>query len=669
MTATLEDFPIRFCAMSRISLVLALLLLPSLAGAETLVVQHDSGPMAIELKPARNIFAADYAEYRATSDGLEKTPRDTWANRSTCRYLIGEDAAVRQCEGAWEGVVRTADGFWDLGPDLHLRRANYDGECGVDGANAPIALPTTAGAAERSPQLALEQPHFLEVTLVTDRRLAQLDAGGLQVPDPALSYFASGVLFDGTAFVKRVLPLLTGVVNFDSSSPWGERTSEPVRSGGYLDDFNDWLVTRPNNVLNRDVVVLMTGWDLEGSTVGLANVSGACDLGINGALVYGEGPLASVAQTLAHELGHTIGMWHDAESNSCPQEGFVMQAVYSEDGPYPTDFSSCSIARADDFLSSSAGSCITPDTVPAFPQPTCGDGLVEGNETCDCGPDGCAGRNPCCNEATCQLAVGAVCAGTDGCCNLETCQPREASENFVCREARGTCDVAEVCMGGAVCPDDVVGPTGGDCQADTWSGTCYLGECVTRGGQCEAVFDLYFFDTPPYSEMCGGPDAGCQVLECVANRACVLTEEVPRDGTECGTGRQCQNGTCVGTNVLPSPECLAATDIDGDGVDACGDDADLCPTDPNKTDPGFCGCLRPETCPEAGGMQGDAGNNGGGDPGDNLTGDAGDEVIVLGPTNNATGGGCAQSGEPPSGVALILFALLAVRHRRSARPE
>lgn len=661
------------------------LLAPGIAAEESpdaqpqnLSVTRDGRPLTLELQPFGPLFAADYAEYENVDGELVPTDQATWANRESCRYVrayAGSEAtagvgALRSCDGGpWEGSYFDAAGGWDLEQGV-LYPAKRRGSCGVEGAQPPSS--PTLGNRPAAPALALTQTNFLEVTLLTDRRLLEREQAGQQVPDPALSYAASAVLFDGAAFDRRILPLLVGVVAYEDSTPWGAPAFEPARAGGYLDRLNSWLRGEPAGVLNKDVVVLLSGWDFFGSTVGLATVEGACDLGLNAALVYGEGPLASVSQTLAHELGHAIGMWHDGSGNQCPNEGFVMQAIYSEDGPYPTEFSSCSLTSANQWLASGASSCISTDASPTFPQPVCGDGRVEGGEACDCGPDGCAGRNPCCNGDTCQLAAGALCAGEDGCCDLDTCAPRPAAEGFVCRAARSSCDVAEVCTGGAACPDDEIGPSGETCQDGSWPGACYRGECVSRGGYCEELAPLYFFDDPPFDAMCGGAAAGCQVMECLANRACVLTEATPPNGTECGSGSQCSDGSCRPSSQLDSPECVTTTDLDSDGVDACGDDADLCPTDPDKIEPGACGCLVAESdCaagtpdePDAGGGNsgtGGTGGTGGGSDGS----DGGDVVVTANPSSSDSG--CSSGGATPTAPALlVLLAFVGAFRRRRA---
>jgi len=108
-------------------------------------------------------------------------------------------------------------------------------------------------------------------------------------------------------------------------------------------------------------------------------------------------------------------------------------------------------------------------------------------------------------------------------------------------------------------------------QSIPWHAKFATCDCVngtTLGPSCE-----------PCCEPCCDPpcDDGnpCTIDECV-DGVCVYTPIVCDDQDPCTTD-ECVNGQCVHT----------ATDSDGDGTPDCNDN---CPNDPNKTDPGICGC-------------------------------------------------------------------------------
>ena len=91
----------------------------------------------------------------------------------------------------------------------------------------------------------------------------------------------------------------------------------------------------------------------------------------------------------------------------------------------------------------------------------CGDGVIDGGETCD---DGNTVANDCCSP-TCQIEpASTICRAATGLCDLqETCNgsatcPADAFKpaGNVCRPAAGVCDLAEVCNGSSgACPADV----------------------------------------------------------------------------------------------------------------------------------------------------------------------------------------------------------------------
>ncbi len=153
--------------------------------------------------------------------------------------------------------------------------------------------------------------------------------------------------------------------------------------------------------------------------------------------------------------------------------------MYSDTPPVPpTRFSSCGI-RDMNKIRGQLDSCLL--NVPAATRlpPTCGDGIVNGWEQCDCGePAVCS--NPCCDAATCRLITGAQCF-SGRCCNISTCQIKPSDAE--CRAQAGECDVAETCSGNSnSCPRNAGRMNGIPCASGT--GYCYNGKCPTHRDQC-----------------------------------------------------------------------------------------------------------------------------------------------------------------------------------------
>ena len=114
--------------------------------------------------------------------------------------------------------------------------------------------------------------------------------------------------------------------------------------------------------------------------------------------------------------------------------------------------------------------------------------------------------------------------------------------NYTCRAASSECDIAEVCSGtSGNCPpdkykDDLTSCTGGM--------QCASGQCTSRDAQCVARGTSYNM-----KKACGG-DSGCQV-SCQDPRSalsCIIFPGAFTDGTPCGIGGVCKQGSCNSDN-------------------------------------------------------------------------------------------------------------------------
>ncbi|MDJ0927155.1 MAG: M12 family metallo-peptidase [Gammaproteobacteria bacterium] len=110
---------------------------------------------------------------------------------------------------------------------------------------------------------------------------------------------------------------------------------------------------------------LMTGRNLDGATRGIAYLGAACNVQFGAALSQQIGDTWISALTTAHEIGHTLGAWHDGEVSQNPNEtnpcqsaplGFLMQATINGND----QLSQCSLDTIERFLASqtAASSCV-----------------------------------------------------------------------------------------------------------------------------------------------------------------------------------------------------------------------------------------------------------------------------------------------------------------------
>uniref|UniRef100_A0A2R8MCT4 Tubulin gamma complex component 2 n=1 Tax=Callithrix jacchus TaxID=9483 RepID=A0A2R8MCT4_CALJA len=316
----------------------------------------------------------------------------------------------------------------------------------------------------------------------------------------------------------------------------------------------------------HDNVQLITAVDFTGDTVGFAKVSAMCSHS-SGAVNqdHSKNPVG-VACTMAHEMGHNLGMDHDEQVHGCrcrePSQGMHCVMAGRISSRFPRMFSDCSQAYLESFLEQPQSTCLAsaPDLSLLVGGPVCGNLFVERGEQCDCGPpEEC--RNHCCNSTTCQLVLGAQCAhGT--CC--QECRVKPAGE--LCRPQKDTCDLEEFCDGRhPECPEDAFQENGTPC----FGGYCYNGTCPTLAQRCQALWgpgghaareSCFFYDISPNcrsswnrADMCGALQ--CQGGQqppgrssCILNNICrALTTEggtayepVP-EGTQCGPEKVCNH--------------------------------------------------------------------------------------------------------------------------------
>lgn len=551
-----------------------------------LVVYLNGEPLRFALAPAEDLFGQNFVHHGV---GPLVKPSCYFHGRPTDANTSNAILGLKMCDGTIEGFAQIGEDWFsivDRDGIYTLEKALPPvGTCGVETPLAPVESGPEHVAGHA---LLTEEPGIIEVLIVRDRTWFSRQQQGGVMADPVLAVQAAALVYDRANFSRRILPVVVGIIDAPDSNPWGDPSfsGNLARPNGYLDNFNAWLYASRNQLPRHDHASLLTGLEFTDSTIGLANLDSACDQEYQGALVWGEGVAASVGQTFAHELGHTLGMWHDGELDNCDPNRFVMTAVYDTDGPFPTRFSTCSEAMGSTYLNTYSANCINPVSA-ATEEPRCGDGVVEGDEQCDCGPLGCDGRDPCCTSA-CTLRQGATCSTTNGCCDPNSCQPYEASANHICRPATSFCDEDEMCDGSRYCPPNLVKPTGTACDDGDWNGACFMGECVSRGGSCDQLADLYVLDTPAYQDRCA-ENNDCGPVPCVSDNACVILEEWAFDGTPCAAGRQCFSGVCQPSGNLPGVDGCADPERDSD-EDGTSDCEDACPYNPELLVPGACGC-------------------------------------------------------------------------------
>ncbi|XP_072249585.1 disintegrin and metalloproteinase domain-containing protein 12 isoform X5 [Leuresthes tenuis] len=475
------------------------------------------------------------------------------------------------------------------------------GGCGVKhGAAPPISSST-----RRTKRDILSETKYIELVLVADHQ----EFLNYQKNNKTIIYRMLDVANQVDWFYRplNVRVALTGL------EIWSDRDKIQVEKSP-IDTLNNFLEWRTRDLLPRlrhDNAQLVMGESFDGTTVGMASQSSMCSRDRSGGVnVDHLVSVLGVASTIAHELGHNLGMRHDTADRrcSCQNEprlgGCIMEP---STGFMPgQQFSSCSAADLSVSLLHGGGMCLfnVPQPDHLLGGPRCGNLYVEKGEQCDCGLlEEC--EDPCCNASTCQLVPGAQCASDGICC--QDCKLRAAGS--VCREPLGECDLPEFCTGSsAYCPPNVFLQNGEPCQDAT--SYCYGGVCAIMDTQCQMLWGPNATSAPAvcFSSVnkqgnkygncgqltngsyvaCGSSDVHCGRIQCQGGRerpllgsnAQILTTTVRfndsdlvcrgtffhldddvsdpatvAQGTACGPGKACLNQKCRDVSVLGVDEC------------------------------------------------------------------------------------------------------------------
>uniref|UniRef100_A0A8C5N2D9 ADAM metallopeptidase domain 28 n=1 Tax=Leptobrachium leishanense TaxID=445787 RepID=A0A8C5N2D9_9ANUR len=553
-------------------------------------LEMEGKPVVLHLEKTEDLISNNYTETSYSSDGtpVTSTPEiqdhcyyqgsvknesDSWASISTCRGI--------------SGIILTGGRRYLIAPLKQTdseEHAVYPYEalentpltCGVtnDTYTDDTITMVARSSSSAEKQALLQSKKYVELYIVADNSMF--------IKYNRNSETLKQRIFEIVNFVNVVYKGVNTFVALTGIEIWDRRDEFQVVSNPSTDlsEFSKWRQEKLLPRKSHDNAQFLTNTDFDGSTVGLAYISTFCSSSHSTGVIQDHSDRSiAIGATLAHEMGHNLGMLHDETYCSCPHESCVMADTLSYNTP--SLFSVCSHRFYQEFIMKHMPMCMKnmPQKVDIKAPPVCGNKFTESGEDCDCGPvEEC--RNPCCDATTCKLKPEAQCAEGECCAN---CQVKEAG--IVCRPAKDDCDLAEMCGGvTSTCPSDRFRINGISCK--NGQGYCFNGKCPTLNSQCSALWGSGAqvrascfqcnrgVDIGQNTRCASSEDVLCGVLYCSGGsdtpmitgrwstvnfncKAVINPLITVEDGTHCGDGKVCQNGRCREIEIAYSTEQCA----------------------------------------------------------------------------------------------------------------
>ncbi|XP_045474873.1 uncharacterized protein LOC123680809 isoform X6 [Harmonia axyridis] len=464
----------------------------------SLLIKAFNHKFRLDLELNTQLIAPNIMQKHFLANGAEQVSKQDIEHcyyHGTVQDYPGGTAAFHTCNGV-SGVIHVGNETFVLHPfyggDLSQKhphvifeaRTKANRGCANSGNMEWRHNTHTGFLPTRSRRDVREATKYIETALVIDKAMFERRNGStridvvhdaIQVANIADLYF-------------RTLNTRVSVVYIETWQGGNQAQIDRKQDiGKALTNFNDYT-SRNLFKVDRDTTQLLTGEMFMGGEAGMAVPATVCTnkaVGISVDINTYEPHL--VAGTMAHMIGHNIGMGHDdgREECSCRNwHGCIMaQSIVGLDNVQPYEFSECSQKDYIDKLRTGKALCLLNKPNELMVRKKCGNRIVEDGEDCDCGTfEECPKIDPCCDPFTCKLTTEAECA-SGPCC--DDCRLKE--KGMVCRESANECDLPEHCTGETGdCPNDLYKKNGSPCGDN--SGHCFNGFCNTVSQQCEKIW-------------------------------------------------------------------------------------------------------------------------------------------------------------------------------------
>ncbi|CAH6787152.1 Adam5 [Phodopus roborovskii] len=317
-------------------------------------------------------------------------------------------------------------------------------------------------------------PRYIEMNIVVDKQLFDYMGSDTKIMIQKVIQIISLV---NTMFSKLKLTVIIHSIEIWSKE---NRISFSEDPKNLLIAFLNWKQDQKSQLVSY-----LLAFEKYPASIGALYPGELCRADYDGAVaLYPKGlSLESYSVIVAQLLSISMGLTYD-NTDTCHCTGDVClmtpKAIFFGG---MKDFSTCSL---DEFKYLSTGrdfGCLQDWPMERKPRRRprriCGNGVLEGNEQCDCGTLKNCTHKACCDPMSCRLKPKAIC-GSGECCKQDcTIKPI----NTLCRKPVDECDFEEYCNGNmSYCVPDTYSRDGQYC--DSGGAFCYHGSCRTTDKQC-----------------------------------------------------------------------------------------------------------------------------------------------------------------------------------------